>query len=266
MARTWDDLHRGQPRRKTATPQARTLSQALYDHNMPPPYDEASTFLDEFLRPASSPVRRGQHHKKPNHGFGENLTEMYLPFKRDEEPEPCEIVDMTRATVHGDRCTCDRCGNVARPPAAVIMSPEAPGPQTVPEPARLPGGRQTLAELGISQDEADGRDFGLDSWSEERQIESILPRNATLSVGDIAALLHTTPKYVKQLIQEGVLPPAPYRTAGKHRRWTQRQLDALQDLVNNLGLLESRRMSKFQRERLRKLSHVAFDQIAAELK
>jgi hypothetical protein len=263
MAKTWDDLDRGQ-HPKDAWPRATTLSGGLYHHGPRSKFvrdeEPQSTFLYAALHEPRPNVIRGLEHKGHNGGFddGHLYAPPFVGIDKDEESSPSKIVDMTK--VHGDRCACDRCGNAARPPASVVMSPEA----LEPKPASLPRIRRALAELGIGQDEADERGLGFDSWSEEMRRESILPRDATLSIGDVAALLHTTPKYVKQLIQEGVLPPAPYVTAGKHRRWTRRHLDALQHVADKLGLLESRRMSKVQRERLRKLSHVAFDQILAE--
>lgn len=281
MAHNWDETGRSLRFHGEDDGRARlrTLSEGLYDHPRgsskfadPDEEEVTSPCLDSMLREPRAPVFRDLNHKQSNHGFAEPLAKMYPPpfldISHEDEPKPPHQapIDLTRNAVHGDRCGCGKCRHAPRPPAANVMHPGEPKAPEADESTRLPGSRQTLAELGIGQDEAGGRDLGFDSWSEEKQRESILPRNATLSIGDVAALLHTTSKYAKQLIQEGVLPRAPYVTAGKHRRWTRRHLDALQHVADKLDLLESRRMSKVQRERLRKLSHAAFDEIAEEQK
>ncbi|MBV8431580.1 MAG: MerR family transcriptional regulator [Solirubrobacterales bacterium] len=59
----------------------------------------------------------------------------------------------------------------------------------------------------------------------------------TLRIGEVAELTSTTPRTIRYYEEIGLLPPAGQRELGKHRCYTQADVDRVKEIVRLKGLL-----------------------------
>jgi MerR family transcriptional regulator, repressor of the yfmOP operon len=62
-------------------------------------------------------------------------------------------------------------------------------------------------------------------------------REETLRIGDVARLTGTTPRTIRYYEEIGLLPVSPDRAAGRHRLYTQDEVDRLREVMRLKSLL-----------------------------
>jgi DNA-binding transcriptional MerR regulator len=59
----------------------------------------------------------------------------------------------------------------------------------------------------------------------------------SLRIGDVARLVDTTPRTIRYYEEIGLLPPAPARPSGRHRLYTEHEVERLRELMRLKDLL-----------------------------
>ncbi len=63
------------------------------------------------------------------------------------------------------------------------------------------------------------------------------PRSESLRIGDVARLVGTTPRTIRYYEEIGLLPEAPARPSGRHRLYTQAEVERLREVMRLKQLL-----------------------------
>jgi DNA-binding transcriptional MerR regulator len=63
------------------------------------------------------------------------------------------------------------------------------------------------------------------------------PRSESLRIGDVARLVGTTPRTIRYYEEIGLLPEAPARPSGRHRLYTQAEVERLREVIRLKHLL-----------------------------
>jgi DNA-binding transcriptional MerR regulator len=63
------------------------------------------------------------------------------------------------------------------------------------------------------------------------------PDTQSLRIGDVARLAETTPRTIRYYEEIGLLPPAPARPSGRHRLYTQAEVERLREVMRLRNLL-----------------------------
>ena len=63
------------------------------------------------------------------------------------------------------------------------------------------------------------------------------PRGESLRIGDVARLVGTTPRTIRYYEEIGLLPEAPARPSGRHRLYTQAEVERLREVMRLKQLL-----------------------------
>jgi MerR family transcriptional regulator, repressor of the yfmOP operon len=66
---------------------------------------------------------------------------------------------------------------------------------------------------------------------------SAAPRPDSLRIGDVARLVHTTPRTIRYYEEIGLLPEAPARPSGQHRIYTEAEVDRIREVMRLKHLL-----------------------------
>jgi len=67
--------------------------------------------------------------------------------------------------------------------------------------------------------------------------DSVRGRGESLRIGDVARLVETTPRTIRYYEEIGLLPGGPARPAGKHRLYSQAEVDRLREVMRLRNLL-----------------------------
>ena len=67
--------------------------------------------------------------------------------------------------------------------------------------------------------------------------EETTARGASLRIGDVARLVGTTPRTIRYYEEIGLLPQAPARPSGRHRLYTEVEVERLRELMRLKDLL-----------------------------
>jgi DNA-binding transcriptional MerR regulator len=63
------------------------------------------------------------------------------------------------------------------------------------------------------------------------------PKAARLRIGDVARLVGTTPRTIRYYEEVGLLPPAPARSSGRHRMYSEAEVERLREVMRLKDLL-----------------------------